>query len=560
MVHNNQPDMENRNYQISNIREYNTLGPRTAVCQYCNAIMWKEERNNKKVTKGMPKISLCCSNGQVRIPLTEPLPTYLQNLYDDKDKGPKFMKCIRIYNFMLSFTSMGAHIDHSINRGGGPYQYRQHGINIHRFGSLLPNVGEQPKFCQLYVYDTKNEVDNCMRAINLHDTNVIDPDILENLLKMLDETNELVKCFRMARDRFDQEDIVDLRIVMKSSRSTTGRENRMTPSNEVAAIIVGDIDDTCGQRDIVIESKTEDIKKKIFFGRCDAVMYVIEYQKRGLPHVHMLIWLHPADKATLSTNVDTFVSVEIPAENTNPYGHQAVKTFMMHEPCGANFPHSPCMDNYICTKKFPKKYCQGTMFDKGGFPIYKRRKTGVTVKVKNVVLDNQWVVPFNRNLLVRYQCHINIEICNQAMSIKYLFKYCLKGPDRATIMIQSDNGTNYTLPGVPNQDEIKTFLDGKYVYGAEATHPIFCFDVHHRTISVERLPVHLSNEKRVTFRETDNLQWVCRTAEALYLKVFKFSRSFRPSEFRVVELGYRGMTLIAFYTFFSIRPRNCSYF
>ncbi|KAK1372228.1 hypothetical protein POM88_028421 [Heracleum sosnowskyi] len=103
------------------------------------------------------------------------------------------------------------------------------------------------------------------------------------------------------------------------------------------------------------------VKKKNFFGRCAAVMYVIEYQKRGLPHVHMLIWLHPADKATFSTNVDTFVSAEIPAENTDPYGHQAVKTFMMHGPCGADFPHSPCMDNYICTKQFPKKYCQGTM-------------------------------------------------------------------------------------------------------------------------------------------------------------------------------------------------------
>lgn len=83
---------------------------------------------------------------------------------------------------MISFTSTGADIDHSINRGRGLYQYRQHNINIHRFGSLLPNEGEQPKFCQLYVYNTENEVGNRMRAINLHDTNVIDPDILENLL------------------------------------------------------------------------------------------------------------------------------------------------------------------------------------------------------------------------------------------------------------------------------------------------------------------------------------------------------------------------------------------
>lgn len=52
---------------------------------------------------------------------------------------------------------------------------------------------------------------------------------------MLDETNELVKCFRMTRDHFKEEDIIDLRNVIKASRSTTGRKNRMTPSNEVAA-------------------------------------------------------------------------------------------------------------------------------------------------------------------------------------------------------------------------------------------------------------------------------------------------------------------------------------
>lgn len=83
-------------------------------------------------------------------------------------------------------------------------------------------------------------------------------------------------------------------------------------------------------------------------------MCVIEYQKRGLPHVHMLIWLHAADKATLTTNVDTFVLAEIPNEATDPHGYEAL-TFMIHGPCGTEFSHSPCMDNYKCTKDFPKK-------------------------------------------------------------------------------------------------------------------------------------------------------------------------------------------------------------
>lgn len=50
-------------------------------------------------------------------------------------------------------------------------------------------------------------------------------------------------------------------------------------------------------------------------------------------------------------------------------------------------------------------------------------------------------------------------------------------------------------------------MNGRYVCGAEAAYRIFGFDVHHRTISVERLPVHLPNEKPITFRETDNIQW-----------------------------------------------------
>lgn len=90
-------------------------------------------------------------------------------------------------------------------------------------------------------------------------------------------------------------------------------------------------------------------------------MYVIEYQKRGLPHVHMLIWLHTADKTRLSKDVDNFVSAEIPNESTDPYGYQAVKQFMIHGPCGADFQQSPCMKkspsmkDYKCTRHFPKK-------------------------------------------------------------------------------------------------------------------------------------------------------------------------------------------------------------
>lgn len=84
-------------------------------------------------------------------------------------------------------------------------------------------------------------------------------------------------------------------------------------------------------------------------------MYVVEFQKRGLPHVHLLIWLDSASKKNLKQNIDKYVCAEIPDPEKDPAGYAAVKRFMMHGPCGGGYPKSPCMKDFKCTKHFPKK-------------------------------------------------------------------------------------------------------------------------------------------------------------------------------------------------------------
>ena len=84
------------------------------------------------------------------------------------------------------------------------------------------------------------------------------------------------------------------------------------------------------------------------------VMYVVEYQKRGLPHAHMLIWLESNAKINLNKNIDSFVSAEIPDEDHDLYGYAAVKQYMMHGPCGGDNQNFPCMKEGRCTHGFPK--------------------------------------------------------------------------------------------------------------------------------------------------------------------------------------------------------------
>lgn len=70
------------------------------------------------------------------------------------------------------------------------------GQNYHMVGS----IGQLPKYCQLYVYDMENEVENMKIIVPSSDTT--DPDIVNGLLLMLNENNLLVHGFLTARERF----------------------------------------------------------------------------------------------------------------------------------------------------------------------------------------------------------------------------------------------------------------------------------------------------------------------------------------------------------------------
>ena len=168
-------------------------------------------------------------------------------------------------------------------------------------------------------------------------------------------------------------------------------------------------------------------------------LYVVEFQKRGLPHTHTLIWLKRNTKEPSASLIDRFVSAELPDPKVDPLGYALVDEFMVHGPCGDLNQNCPCMKNGSCSKLFPKVFNDETVVDEKGFPIYRRRADGRFVyRNKGTTrIDNKWVVPHNLDLLKRFQAHINVEWCNKTNLMKYLFKYVTKGHDVARICFQS---------------------------------------------------------------------------------------------------------------------------
>ncbi|CAN1781974.1 ATP-dependent DNA helicase PIF1 [Linum perenne] len=144
---------------------------------------------------------------------------------------------------------------------------------------------------------------------------------------------------------------------------------------------------------------------------------------------------------------------------------------MIHGPCGIDNPKSPCMVDGKCKKKFPKAYNTETISDRHDYTLYKREMTK------------------NRHLIIKYQAHINIEICHKSQLIKYLFKYITKGPDRQTVVAETTS-----------LDEIAQYLDCRSISSYEAIWRLFEYPIHERKPNVVRLSIHMPLNQSIAFQ------------------------------------------------------------
>jgi len=258
---------------------------------------------------------------------------------------------------------------------------------------------------------------------------------------------------------------------------------------------------------IKLKELINDIHKKYILGHTIAGIYVIEFQKRGLPHAHILNFFVEDCKPHMVKDVDRMISAEVSNLETNRLAHETIVRCMMHGPCGVAFPNASCMEEDKCKKQYPCKFQFETMTNVNGYPIYHHRDTGHTILVHGVELDNRWVVPHNVYLSSKYDAHINVEVCNNIHAVKYLFKYVYKGHDRATVEIsrQSDNATE---GNVVKANEIKKYFDCCYVSASEVVWCIVKFDMHEWFPSVECLQEHLPNQQMVLFDDDDDVQEV----------------------------------------------------
>jgi len=250
------------------------------------------------------------------------------------------------------------------------------------------------------------------------------------------------------------------------------------------------------------------------------IVAVTEFQKKSLPHVHILVCL--STKLTTTAQFDAVVSAEIPSTDA-PELRALVLKHMIHSPCEHDT-SCPCRQGpsddtgdavvVQCQKFFPKPFQVSTQSDPNdSYPEYMRRgasdggQTGTTPGTRmhpGVAVDNSWVVPYNPALLAMFDCHINVEVTSSIDCVKYLYKYVYKGTDRIMYKLRSANGFT--------GDEIEEYRAARYLTATEAF-----FSSSRSSVSICGLPcchswcIPLSRTRSRCHRTTSTTRMNCRT-------------------------------------------------
>jgi hypothetical protein len=164
-------------------------------------------------------------------------------------------------------------------------------------------------------------------------------------------------------------------------------------------------------------------------------LMVVEFQKRGLPHAHILVILEEASRPRTQEDIDMLVSATIPDPVEEPRLHHLVSESMLHGPCRNGM---ACFVDGRCKLQYPKPFVEESSLSNDSFHTYRRPNDARTIRKNNTVYHNGHVVPYNRYLMLLLECHINVEIPVGTKPIRYLYKYLTKGTDKTRVQLEAE--------------------------------------------------------------------------------------------------------------------------
>ena len=242
----------------------------------------------------------------------------------------------------------------------------------------------------------------------------------------------------------------------------------------------------------------------VIFGGIWYYVFSIEFQKRRLPHAHIIV---KVSSMNLHLNINSFffdlthlasinyvIQAEIPSYNQNL--HNLVLQFMTHHKDHLDPFHartSQCNCNGHCIYGYPHNIVSHT-----------RLNEKQHVKYWHWRADDAWIVPYCPQLLLIWEGHINTEIIFPTDVFLYIYKYIFKGVDQAKFSItyswKSNKGCNWWS------------YSRSMASSPETAYYIFAFDIAWQNPSVTCLKIHAPGENHCQYQFS---LWVTSHASSL---------------------------------------------
>lgn len=314
---------------------------------------------------------------------------------------------------------------------------------------------------------------------------------------------------------------------------------------------------------IKLDDMIDKLKRGFFFGdvKAEFIQYSIEFQKRGIPHAHILVKLESMEYCTAAF-AKKHISAKIPEKcehdcignNQTPlcdkcrlnklvlehmmHNHKANRCFVKKDKFGKLLPRT----QQECKYGYPYKECPCIAAGIQGFMSYERGT------------KDSMVVPHAKTLLLRYEAHINVEACAGHRSIFYLRKYLSKEPD--TVQVSLTNTAR------DEKSELELFFKTRCYTSCEATWEGLGFTFNYFWPEVELLDIHDENFNRFFTKDNSDRslaqirQKAINNSSSQLLQYFKRPRGTIQMKQRGlnVNVDFDTMTFNDYYKRCDVRP------
>ncbi|OAD65337.1 hypothetical protein PHYBLDRAFT_176249 [Phycomyces blakesleeanus NRRL 1555(-)] len=236
-----------------------------------------DDSQSHGIARKNPLFSMCCNKGSVLLLDFEPTPSEMASLLVHGTAASNiFFQKIRAYNSTLSFTLLGAKINHSVaNNRSGAYCFRIHGTICHNIGSVLPSTAEdliKPRYAQLYIYDPVSQVN-----FQHNNASHLNQNIIEQIQSMLIRVNPFVSLFKSMEQYCRTENqVVNLTLRLVADSQQDQRRYNAPTAEEVAVLIMNNEPGT--SRDIVLHTQSNGLQHINEYHRSyDSLHYVLMF-------------------------------------------------------------------------------------------------------------------------------------------------------------------------------------------------------------------------------------------------------------------------------------------